>query len=1551
MKRTRKNNNVPRPLLSAIFLLLFIPFAYSGGGRNRVSGGEATIAPVKVPITVNGDLDDWDQAKAQVLTLASGGGEDSRSPAPMQAYSAKVAFQYDEKFLYVAIWWTDPTPLGPEKSGEAVPPGDGLVLSIPGKAGVTRMAFWREPAGTEMRAFVAKGDTPLSKGAAMQGVTQGYKITGTNSYTQEIQIPWSEMGVAPEPGTVKRIGVDLCFGGLDPAAAYHAMIRDLAAGIASDSNRWGGGMCWGFMDGISTADQIEPTYDPATGAKVKLMPAGSIAPANPAVMNDGNERTRTMEMIAVPAQKITLDGKMEPGEWDEKSATRMASEPTLFAGRYAVDVHWAYDEKGLYLGLRWFTGGAHLNVNDPKILDRGYDGGDAIQIRLGTDRVSHIDAWYYDGARQPGMKINYGVKFNEGKDLEPLAKGAALAVQPLPGGGYTQEIFLPWSLITKEGKPLKVGEEFRAVLDVFFSGIEGNRIPYIINARVAQPSGVVVLPFTAPSDGFYTVAIIDSSTGQTIRRLANIEKMRKGQKVVEWDGLDDEGVPAKPGQYEYKGIHHTGIGLKYLMTLNNPGTPSWQTDDGKGEWGGDHCPPQTVAADASGVYIGWPTAEDGNGIIGCDLEGKKRWGFFQTPLTGSTGAALLAVDGDNLYFADQVIRSPLKGEEELAYSKTVITCLDKNTGYRRSFSRAKPYHEIADSDTSQVKVSWEWDVRQAQSASLDTIGIRDDYWFSGHCFGVNLAGIAARDGRIYVSLRIPGEIVVYSATDMAEIARWKIDKPAGLAFSTGGKLFGISGQTVVQIDPASGKTTPVVTAGLEAPVALAISKDGEFYVSDWAAAQCVKVFDVKGKQVRTIGKPGGRAWSGAYDPNGMLMPRGIALDKNGRLWVTEDENSPRRISLWDAKSGKFLREWIGSTVYGATEGGLIDPSNPTRAFSDGTWFGMDLAKEGYQPLLTLARRRSTEDYFSAIQMARGNNGHTLRIIKSNGRRYLTTSRQGRLVIGELMPDGSWRPSVVIGGILNRGDNGEVVNINKLIWSQSPAPAFFATHAGENYIWTDANADGIPQEEEFQWRKQDPKSFPWFNGYWGPGGFDKDMNAYVGAGAYEGSGGMVFRFPVQGWTANGLPKYDINDAKLVSGQDGKYFESMTVDSRQWVFTLLHPEKTWLPRNASFSLSAFDPEGKLRWSIPTSVAYREKSKISGEGIMGPVDAGGETGEILGVTQWHGLHVPLVTTDGLLIAKLLRDPADGGEAGPDMYKGETIQRLNKLDDGRVILAHGKNAHHFMQITGLENVRRFSGSFELTEEQAKLAERGQLEQKAKDADSAPIRVVLAKTPPAADGKLNDWDWKSASAIGPKEGAPRAEVALQTSDVNLYVAFKVFKKGPYVNTAKGDPTQIFLSGDAVELRFRAQPAADPKDKNPAMGDCRLVIGKVDGKPVAVLYRALVPNAKTPVVFRNPAGKEVVFDAVEVVKNAAVTILDTPDGYLVEASIPIDFLGGNLWPNRSIPGDAGIIVADSGSRRIARICRFNSDTQVVSDVPTEAALQPERWGTILVDPK
>ena len=72
--------------------------------------------------------------------------------------------------------------------------------------------------------------------------------------------------------------------------------------------------------------------------------------------------------------------------------------------------------------------------------------------------------------------------------------------------------------------------------------------------------------------------------------------------------------------------------------------------------------------------------------------------------------------------------------------------------------------------------------------------------FSGHCAGANLAGLAAKDGKLYVSLRVPGEVVVYSSSDMSEVARWKVAQPAGLAFSKEGKLFAISGQVAVELD-------------------------------------------------------------------------------------------------------------------------------------------------------------------------------------------------------------------------------------------------------------------------------------------------------------------------------------------------------------------------------------------------------------------------------------------------------------------------------------------------------------------------------------------------------------------------------------------------------------------------------------------------------------------------------------------------------------------------------------------------------------------------------
>ena len=45
--------------------------------------------------------------------------------------------------------------------------------------------------------------------------------------------------------------------------------------------------------------------------------------------------------------------------------------------------------------------------------------------------------------------------------------------------------------------------------------------------------------------------------------------------------------------------------------------------------------------------------------------------------------------------------------------------------------------------------------------------------------------------------------------------------------------------------------------------------------------------------------------------------------------------SPRRISVWNAANGKFVKELFGPTDYGAG-GGAINPADPHSMFGQGT---------------------------------------------------------------------------------------------------------------------------------------------------------------------------------------------------------------------------------------------------------------------------------------------------------------------------------------------------------------------------------------------------------------------------------------------------------------------------------------------------------------------------------------------------------------------------------------------------------------------------------------
>src|SRR5260370_5668570 len=62
----------------------------------------------------------------------------------------------------------------------------------------------------------------------------------------------------------------------------------------------------------------------------------------------------------------------------------------------------------------------------------------------------------------------------------------------------------------------------------------------------------------------------------------------------------------------------------------------------------------------------------------------------------------------------------------------------------------------------------------------------------------------------------------------------------------------------------------------------------------------------------------------------MAHPLGMCVDSNGVLWVAEEDYLPKRISRWDAKTGRFINAWYGPTQYGG--GGFVDPKDKSRAY-------------------------------------------------------------------------------------------------------------------------------------------------------------------------------------------------------------------------------------------------------------------------------------------------------------------------------------------------------------------------------------------------------------------------------------------------------------------------------------------------------------------------------------------------------------------------------------------------------------------------------------------
>ena len=226
-----------------------------------------------------------------------------------------------------------------------------------------------------------------------------------------------------------------------------------------------------------------------------------------------------------------------------------------------------------------------------------------------------------------------------------------------------------------------------------------------------------------------------------------------------------------------------------------------------------------------------------------------------------------------------------------------------------------------------------------------------------------------------------------------------------MAAEKDGSLLVIQGQQVLRIDPKSKQASPLITAGLQEPMSLWVDGAGSIYVSDRGTAQQVKVFGRDGKLVRTIGMDGGRSPRGPHQPQGMYKPHGLTVDAKGMLWVMEEDDRPQRISLWDAASGKFQREYVGPPHYGALHG-CVSEFDRTLAFAEGVQYRLNWEDKSYSLVATVGRAASDEDPFGRAMVSR--------VFNREGR-LLTASNTHVQVVCELK-DGLLHPLAAVGEI-------------------------------------------------------------------------------------------------------------------------------------------------------------------------------------------------------------------------------------------------------------------------------------------------------------------------------------------------------------------------------------------------------------------------------------------------------------------------------------------------------------------------------------------------------
>jgi hypothetical protein len=828
------------------------------------------------------------------------------------------------------------------------------------------------------------------------------------------------------------------------------------------------------------------------------------------------------------------------------------------------------------------------------------------------------------------------------------------------------------------------------------------------------------------------------------------------------------------------------------------------------------------------------------------------------------------------------------------------------------------------------------------------------------------------------------QILYVSAVDAADakagktIATVHIDSPKGLVFDPKGRLLAISGKKVVEVwRSAETKTSKtVISEGLAEPVGITLDAEGNIYISDRGSSHQVKIFSPQGKFLSAIGKAGVPA-EGPYDPLHMNNPRGLAIDSDKQLWVAEEDFIPKRVSVW-TQAGKFVKAFYGPSKYGG--GGSLDPYDKTRFYYADEEHGMMEFKldwdKGTSQLANVLLRRSTDDMKLPFRSAAPETV-MYRDVDGKKQRYFTNCYNSNPTSGHgtaflfIERGNSIIPVVGMGKGLDWKELFQKDEFKSMIPEGVPDskgelknPFFF--------IWSDLNADGQVQPGEVSLQ----------SGVNGGITVQPDFSFCVSRFGVEKEPKKALMIKPLEFTDKGVPRYDFSKAQVLSegvqGAASSGGDQVLVDDAGNLIATLG-----ISPFHQYSISG-GKNGIATWSYPSLWpglhASHEAPKPGFPGhligttrLLGNLinPKGSDAGPIFALNTSIGAMY-LFTSDGLFVATPFQDERVADSLRSPLAKrnmsldglslgGENFwPMITQTQDGKVYLVNG-NHSIFERIEGLETVRRIPQTTltvtakDLEKAQKHMAEvevRRKLEQ-----GGGVMHISLDSAAPAIDGKVEDWpsnwveiDKSGSSAWFNSSSRPyNIKGAVTVANGKLYAAWQTGDAKLLRNSGEM-PIAPFKTGGTLELMIGTNPNANPKRSAPVAGDIRLTVTQVKDssdkkgvamKPFAILYCPLAPGTKTPKVPFSSPWQTISFDRVDDVSDKVQLASDGKGNY--EISVPLEVLGLNPKPGMRIKGDIGILRGD-GLQTLARTYWSNKATSIVSDVPSEAKLEPGLWG-------